>query len=257
MIKTPIAACLMATALAAAPAFAQTSSSSSTDRPTATGSGSTTSGSPAMNPGAGAGASSTSGSSGSTMGSSGSSSSSGSPAMAGANRGNVVERMQPGQFMSSKLVGTTVYGANNERVGDVNDVLLDRDGRAHALIIGVGGFLGIGEKDVAVPFNAVEFSSGAMPSSTAGTTAGTTGTTATSGTASTTGSAGAMRNDGAPVRIILRMTRDQLNAAPQFQRMSSTGADSTMGAGTRTNNPPSGTTTGTSANPATGTGTTR
>ena len=46
--------------------------------------------------------------------------------MAGANRGNVVERMQPGQFMSSKLVGTTVYGANNERVGDVNDVLLDR-----------------------------------------------------------------------------------------------------------------------------------
>ena len=159
--------------------------------------------------------------------------------MAVANRGNVIERMQPGQFMSSKLVGTTVYGANTERVGDVNDVLLDRDGRAHALIIGVGGFLGIGEKDVAVPFNAVEFGlRGAMPSSTAGTTAGTTGTTATSGTASTTGSAGAMRNDGAPDRIILRMTRDQLNAAPQFQRMSSTGTGSTIGAGTRVANPP-------------------
>jgi len=36
-------------------------------------------------------------------------------------------------------------------------VLVDREGKATALIIGVGGFLGAGEKDVAVPFNAVQF----------------------------------------------------------------------------------------------------
>src|SRR4051812_4671162 len=68
MVKTHMAACLVATALAATPALAQTSTSSgSTDRPLATGSGSTTSGSPAMNP-------ATSGaSSGSAMGSAGSS----------------------------------------------------------------------------------------------------------------------------------------------------------------------------------------
>jgi hypothetical protein len=36
------------------------------------------------------------------------------------------------------------------------DVLMDRDGKVTALIVGVGGFLGLGEKDVAVPFNAVQ-----------------------------------------------------------------------------------------------------
>ena len=48
-----------------------------------------------------------------------------------------------------------VYDPSDNKIGEVNDVLIDRDGKATALIIGVGGFLGIGEKDVAVPFNAV------------------------------------------------------------------------------------------------------
>jgi len=186
--------------------------------------------------------------------------------MAGAGRGTFVERQQAGQFLSSKLVGTTVYGSNNERVGDVNDVLMDRDGKAQALVIGVGGFLGIGEKDVAVPFNAVEFSSG--NSGTAGGASGSTSGTGTSGgTASTAGSTGGAtsssataRNDGAPDRIVLRMTKDQLNAAPQFTRLSSTSSSSTTGAGTntgsgaRTNAPGSSTSGGTGANPSTGTG---
>src|SRR5687768_12113336 len=55
------------------------------------------------------------------------------------------------QFRASKLIGTRVTGANNENIGEINDVLMDQNGRAHAVIIGVGGFLGIGEKDVAVP----------------------------------------------------------------------------------------------------------
>jgi sporulation protein YlmC with PRC-barrel domain len=286
MVKTHMAACLVATALAATPALAQTSTSSgSTDRPLATGSGSTTSGSPAMNP-ATSGASS--GSAGSAMGSSGSStmgasssgtagsttgSSSSSPgsATSGA-RGNFVERQQPGQFFASRLVGTTVYGSNNERIGDVNDVLMDREGRAQALVIGVGGFLGIGEKNVAVPFTSVEFSSGAMPSTSANTTSGNgptggaaSGTSATTGgTAATTGSTGGvgvnstMRNDGTPDRIILRMTRDQLNAAPQFTRLSSTVGDgSGAGSGSRANAPGSVTSSGTAVNPATGSGATR
>jgi sporulation protein YlmC with PRC-barrel domain len=48
-----------------------------------------------------------------------------------------------------------VYDPSDNKIGEVNDVLIDRNGKAAALIIGVGGFLGIGEKDVAVPFNAV------------------------------------------------------------------------------------------------------
>ena len=49
-----------------------------------------------------------------------------------------------------------VYDNQNNKIGDVNDILLDKDGRVSTAIVGVGGFLGIGEKDVAVPFNALK-----------------------------------------------------------------------------------------------------
>jgi len=49
-----------------------------------------------------------------------------------------------------------VYDPTDNKIGEVMDVLVDRDGRIGALIVGVGGFLGAGEKDVAVPFNAVQ-----------------------------------------------------------------------------------------------------
>jgi sporulation protein YlmC with PRC-barrel domain len=49
-----------------------------------------------------------------------------------------------------------VYDAQNNKIGDVNDILLEKDGRVSAVIVGVGGFLGVGEKDVAVPFNALK-----------------------------------------------------------------------------------------------------
>jgi len=49
-----------------------------------------------------------------------------------------------------------VYDPQDSKIGEVMDVLVDHDGKATALIIGVGGFLGAGEKDVAVPFSAVQ-----------------------------------------------------------------------------------------------------
>ena len=49
-----------------------------------------------------------------------------------------------------------VYDTQDNKIGDVNDILLDKDGRVSTVIIGVGGFLGVGEKDVAVPFNALK-----------------------------------------------------------------------------------------------------
>ena len=60
-------------------------------------------------------------------------------------------------MLASKLIGTTVVSQDNETIGDVNDVLFDRGGQVMAAVIGVGGFLGIGEKDVAVPFQQLEF----------------------------------------------------------------------------------------------------
>lgn len=58
-------------------------------------------------------------------------------------------------WRASKLIGTNVYGADNSKIGDVSDVLLDSKGTTHAVVIGVGGFLGVGQKDVAVPFSAL------------------------------------------------------------------------------------------------------
>jgi sporulation protein YlmC with PRC-barrel domain len=49
-----------------------------------------------------------------------------------------------------------VYDPADNKIGDVKDVLLSQDGKVSALIISVGGFLGMGEKDVAVPFSAVK-----------------------------------------------------------------------------------------------------
>jgi sporulation protein YlmC with PRC-barrel domain len=51
----------------------------------------------------------------------------------------------------------SVYDPSDAKVGEIMDVLVDRDGKIGVLIVGVGGFLGMGEKDVAVPFNAVQF----------------------------------------------------------------------------------------------------
>src|SRR4051794_8804920 len=74
-----------------------------------------------------------------------------------ANPGQFLTQESPDQWRGSKLVGLTVYGPNNERIGDINEVLVDRNGKVDAVVIGVGGFLGIGEKDVALPFSQVRF----------------------------------------------------------------------------------------------------
>src|SRR5215468_8624453 len=60
---------------------------------------------------------------------------------------------------ASKLVGLSVYNEKNESVGSINDMLTDKNGKIVAVVIGVGGFLGVGEHLVAVPFEKVKFSS--------------------------------------------------------------------------------------------------
>lgn len=69
----------------------------------------------------------------------------------------------PTQILASDLIGKTVYSSaadDAETVGDVNDVIMNPSGRAQAIIIGVGGFLGLGEKDVAIDFAQVNWQVG-------------------------------------------------------------------------------------------------
>lgn len=58
--------------------------------------------------------------------------------------------------LASNWIGQSLYNASDENLGDINDILLNADGKVRAVIVGVGGFLGIGEKDVAVSFAAIE-----------------------------------------------------------------------------------------------------
>ena len=67
-------------------------------------------------------------------------------------------RQMPDELLVSDLLGRPAVNAENERIGDVNDLVTDSSGKAIAAVIGVGGFLGIGEKDVAIPFEDLKFS---------------------------------------------------------------------------------------------------
>jgi sporulation protein YlmC with PRC-barrel domain len=57
--------------------------------------------------------------------------------------------------LASKMMGKSIYNAANESVGKVSDLVMSENGQIDAVVIGVGGFLGIGEKSVAVPFSAI------------------------------------------------------------------------------------------------------
>lgn len=58
---------------------------------------------------------------------------------------------------ADEFIGTTVYGANDENVGSIGDIILGEDGSAEAVIIDVGGFLGLGTKEVAVGMDNLAF----------------------------------------------------------------------------------------------------
>ncbi len=61
-----------------------------------------------------------------------------------------VNSQRQDQYLASKFKGTDVIGADDKKIGDVSDILFDKDGKIEAYVVGVGGFLGIGAKDVAL-----------------------------------------------------------------------------------------------------------
>jgi len=62
----------------------------------------------------------------------------------------IVDAQGRDEWLVSKLRGTTVLGSDNQKVGDVVDILLDKSGQVRAFIVGVGGVLGLGAKEVAI-----------------------------------------------------------------------------------------------------------
>jgi sporulation protein YlmC with PRC-barrel domain len=133
------------------------------------------------------------------------------------------------QWRAPKLIGVDVYGSDDKQIGKIDDLLLDKNGSAQTIVVGVGGFLGFGKKDVAVPFSAMQWRTEVrkVPA-----TDQPTPMTATSGQQSPpmkeTDPAAIEASQGYPDKAILNVTLDELKAAPDFKYTSTTLSDSAM-----------------------------
>ena len=94
-----------------------------------------------------------------------------------------VTKQPHGQWLASQFVGQAVINQAGQNIGDINDLLFDKTGRISTAVIGVGGFLGMGEKSVAIPFGSLSFTA-----------------------------------DGTGKRVVtIPYSKEQLQAAPSFQ----------------------------------------
>jgi sporulation protein YlmC with PRC-barrel domain len=113
------------------------------------------------------------------------------------------------QWRASKLIGLNVYNDQNEKLGDINEILLDQSGKVVGVVIGVGGFLGMGQHDVMVTMDKLKFIND--PPKSASTTPGTTG-------ANPNRPARASNEKWYPDHAVLSgASKDQLKAMPAFK----------------------------------------
>jgi sporulation protein YlmC with PRC-barrel domain len=118
-----------------------------------------------------------------------------------------------GQWRSSKLIGVNVYNDNNEKIGDIQELIIDKSGKVENVVLGVGGFLGMGEHYVAVPMEKLKWvndpvrtSSTAAPADKDKSTVGTNNRPAR-----------ATDEKWYPDHAVFNATKDQLKAMPQFK----------------------------------------
>lgn len=95
----------------------------------------------------------------------------------------LLDQQVDGQRLSSALIGAAVYSTTGEHIGDIKDIIIDARGAARGYLVGVGGFLGVGEKDVALSYGAVTSSV----------------------------------DDGGNPRLVVNLTKETLTDAPAFK----------------------------------------
>ncbi|WP_312222260.1 PRC-barrel domain-containing protein [Rhizobium rhizoryzae] len=100
--------------------------------------------------------------------------------------GEYITQQSETQVSANDYIGKAIYNAENNSIGDVNDLILEENGGIVAAVVGVGGFLGIGEKDVAVPMSKLTMA----------------------------------RDENNNVRLTTTETADSLKAAPEFKTLS-------------------------------------
>src|SRR5262245_33626274 len=115
------------------------------------------------------------------------------PATSSSSSATVAPKAQGDMWRSSKLIGLNVYNDQNEKLGDISEILLDKSGKVDGVVIGVGGFLGMGKHDILVKMDKLKFvdepvkTTATSPTGTTGSGAGgSMSRPATSPSASTT-----------------------------------------------------------------------
>jgi sporulation protein YlmC with PRC-barrel domain len=135
-----------------------------------------------------------------------------------------------GEWRASKLVGVDVYNEANEKIGDISEIILDKSGKVANVIIGVGGFLGMGEHYVAVGYDKLKWvnepvrsasTASDHPAAAPATSVDSSARTASDGSVrtTTTGAASttARNTNWYPDHVVYNATKDQLKAMPEFK----------------------------------------
>lgn len=97
-----------------------------------------------------------------------------------------LDKQQTSDYLASNLIGESVYNAQDEVIGDINDLISDESGKFVAVLIGAGGFLGMGEKDVALRFEDLKFT----------------------------------RDENNDIKIVSNVSEEMLASAPDYERLS-------------------------------------
>ena len=122
---------------------------------------------------------------------------------------------------ASKIKGLNVYNGQNEKIGDISDLMLSKEGKIDDVVISVGGFLGIGTHDVAVKFSDLKWEMEPVKSTTTSSNAPAGSANRPAGTVGT-GNANSSAANNQPKQfwpdhaVLANASKDQLKSMPQF-----------------------------------------
>jgi hypothetical protein len=94
-------------------------------------------------------------------------------------------KQESADYLASNLIGKSVYNSQDEVIGDINDLVSDESGKIIGVLLGSGGFLGIGEKDVAIRFEELKLA----------------------------------RDENNDVKVIANLDQDMLASAPDYEKL--------------------------------------
>jgi sporulation protein YlmC with PRC-barrel domain len=137
------------------------------------------------------------------------------PAPAATSTTTTTNKVFSDQWRASKLIGLNVYNEQNEKLGDISELLVDKSGKVEGVVIGVGGFLGMGQHDIKVDMAKLKFVD--EPVRTSSTTSSTTTGEATRPATTTTASSTPSKQWYPDHAVLAGASKDQLKSMTQFK----------------------------------------